>query len=669
MAFVQHSSEQLVPHKDTVNSLCAAVIKYMSSPQSLATNKGQSVNYSPELIAQVCRQLSSINGVDNGNGAAPSTPNHCRTPSRTPSICSSASDAMSTPIYRSSSICSSASDASTPLDRSSSISSASSMASSASSYSQNDMSLHYAEDGQQQGFRKKRKRRRQDPIKRADAIVVTRPVMEKFDPLLSKKNSPTLFRRRFKRQPNPDGSRSLKKYPEIVMPTFKQLVRPVLRQILSSSRHSEADTASLYRRYFNAALRIVKKRRANHVQSWRLNNRPLPLVYTITAASQRPQHVEESQQPQHAEESQQPQHAEESQQPQHVEESQQPHVEESQQSSVEESQQSQHVEESQQSQHVEESQQRHVEDWQNADEDSTSTDPDMDPDPTFVCNRCDERFPLTELYPKDKWRGGSGRRVTACRKCWEIHLRTQVLPHIQNEAEREKQLDRLKQGPQKRKSTAEPTATAVSKKKSRTTNKCKWCGATDHKTKRSKKCPYSKNYKPSQPSESPTAQPSESTTAQPSGKPADFDVSEETDKKSEEDVREACKKMVMDGAKSRRTRPIFEVGSNVIAKWKRKEWFLAHVTDNQNGKYDVYFPGDGKRKSGLPPSDVREVNASSKVYMRRDMLGRSFYFEGEEDLRPGTWVVRRMINKRNVYVCVRTTGGTSSSKNCEEFDI
>ena len=43
--------------------------------------------------------------------------------------------------------------------------------------------------------------------------------MEVFDPFLANKHS-DLFRRQLRRTPNPDGTRSLKKNPEIVMSKF-----------------------------------------------------------------------------------------------------------------------------------------------------------------------------------------------------------------------------------------------------------------------------------------------------------------------------------------------------------------------------------------------------------------------------------------------------------------
>ena len=143
------------------------------------------------------------------------------------------------------------------------------------------------------------------------------------------------------------------------------------------------------------------------------------------------------------------------------------------------------------------------------------------------------------------------------------------------------------------------------------------------------------------------------------------------EKSTEEINKQACKKMALAGAVARRNRnQRFSVGDNVIAMWKRRNWFLTHVTScHDDGQYNVYFPGDGTTKDGLKPDEVRPVDVSSSVYSRGDMLNRTFYFDGDTDLEPGQWKVRRMNHEKNVYICTRLTGGTPTSQNCEEFDI
>lgn len=94
-----------------------------------------------------------------------------------------------------------------------------------------------------------------------------------------------LFKRRFKRKRNADGTRSSKKNKDIVIPVFKGLIRNVIRRLCRRDlpRLQCVDEAVTYpqlrRRYFKAALKVAKKRRANHVQSWRLHNTHMPLIY------------------------------------------------------------------------------------------------------------------------------------------------------------------------------------------------------------------------------------------------------------------------------------------------------------------------------------------------------------------------------------------------------
>ena len=134
---------------------------------------------------------------------------------------------------------------------------------------------------------KKRRCRASDQDK-DDADVVRRPVLRLLD---SKYLAPhpnvenKLFKKRFKVTTDSEGTRTLKKYKDLVMREFRQLVRHVIRRL--TSRHlprlQEKDPNLTYdelrRRYFLAALKITKKRRANHVQNWRINKCHKPKIY------------------------------------------------------------------------------------------------------------------------------------------------------------------------------------------------------------------------------------------------------------------------------------------------------------------------------------------------------------------------------------------------------
>ena len=81
----------------------------------------------------------------------------------------------------------------------------------------------------------------------------------------------------------------------------------------------------------------------------------------------------------------------------------------------------------------------------------------------------------------------------------------------------------------------------------------------------------------------------------------------------------------------------------------------------------MYFPSDGAVKV-LPVGHVRAPDSVGQLYRRADMLDKTFYCDGCEDLAPGQWKVRRMVG--NEYVCSRLTGGSGPMvKNMENFDI
>ena len=113
------------------------------------------------------------------------------------------------------------------------------------------------------------------------------------------------------------------------------------------------------------------------------------------------------------------------------------------------------------------------------------------------------------------------------------------------------------------------------------------------------------------------------------------------------------------------------VNDNVYARWKPRQWYLAHVThiypNRQGPLYTVYFPGDGKVKKFLPPHHVRpvDIKVCGPLLRRSEMIGREFEDDGDEDLPAGRWLVRAM--KANVYTCCRLTGG--GLVNLEDFDI
>ena len=172
------------------------------------------------------------------------------------------------------------------LSRQNSVDSSSSLTrsySSASSVSVPDPELQINEsnygDSGDDGEPAKKKRKRTPSQLSKDKNRIRRAVLRTLDAkYLAPLNSP-LFRRQFKVQPNPDGTHSLKKNPDIVVKLLKRVIKPVLRQIIGNV---EMGQQQVLLRFYNAALQIVKKRRANHVQQWRQKARSMRLIYDRT---------------------------------------------------------------------------------------------------------------------------------------------------------------------------------------------------------------------------------------------------------------------------------------------------------------------------------------------------------------------------------------------------
>ena len=118
--------------------------------------------------------------------------------------------------------------------------------------------------------------KRNSPHLPADKNVVRWPVMNKIDAKFLAPPNSTLFKRFFKKKRNRDGTRSLKKKREMDEVFFQDLIRPVIRQLLGTAG---LNSANLSARYFHAAAVLARKRRNNHMNSWRENGNCCPLIY------------------------------------------------------------------------------------------------------------------------------------------------------------------------------------------------------------------------------------------------------------------------------------------------------------------------------------------------------------------------------------------------------
>ena len=99
-----------------------------------------------------------------------------------------------------------------------------------------------------------------------DRKAVLRTVLTFFDAAFLAPQKALMFKRTFRKKKNPDSSRSLKKSDDMDEKMFKVLVRIPLRHLLGESF---SDHYGIMARYTRAAMKVVKKRRANHVQGWR----------------------------------------------------------------------------------------------------------------------------------------------------------------------------------------------------------------------------------------------------------------------------------------------------------------------------------------------------------------------------------------------------------------
>ena len=109
-----------------------------------------------------------------------------------------------------------------------------------------------------------------------DRRDILHPILSFFDARwLALRHSP-LFKHEKKKTPNPDGSFSMKKNETLQLDLWSRLIRRALQKIMG---HAYLNNHMLTARYRFAARKIVCKRRANHVQHWRLHGTHKRLIY------------------------------------------------------------------------------------------------------------------------------------------------------------------------------------------------------------------------------------------------------------------------------------------------------------------------------------------------------------------------------------------------------
>ena len=111
---------------------------------------------------------------------------------------------------------------------------------------------------------------------RHDRKAILKPILRFFDsPWLAPRQS-DLFMHMKKKTPNPDGSYSFRKNETLNLRLWQKLIRRALKEIMGPAYLTNH---LLTTRYRIAARKIITKRRANHVQSWRIHNTHKRLIY------------------------------------------------------------------------------------------------------------------------------------------------------------------------------------------------------------------------------------------------------------------------------------------------------------------------------------------------------------------------------------------------------
>ena len=235
-----------------------------------------------------------------------------------------------------------------------------------------------------------------------------------------------------------------------------------------------------------------------------------------------------------------------------------------------------------------------------------------------------------------------------CKPCWQTYVNGNIANCVVNPKE-QRNLARAMGGSKRPRERSQSNGTTNSRKK---IVKCKWCGSTSHKTRRSKECPYNGTTLTSPPStETPGVDPPTAETDGVDPSPAETETAVAL--------------------------PKFHTGDTVLSLWSRRKWIVAHVTGFSAGKYSVYFPDSGIVRNAVPPEKVKEYKVSRNglpVPRRGDMINKTFYDDGvgnkdEARIPEGIWLVRRIDG--NEYVCLRSPDcrNKDALPNCMNFDI
>ena len=530
-----------------------------------------------------------------------------------------------------------------------------------------------------------KRRRHSDPQLALDKKVVNKAVMELLDsrflaPLVSPLFPKVLLK----------NSSRHKKNREMNLTMYKNLTRDLLRYLTRINMQAEKQknptvtSDQVKARYRRAMFLLVKKRRANHVQSWRTENTHCPLIYTpsglFTHARLHGFQQDESQQ---------------------------------QQLNEDESQRQTDEGETTMAYSDDEDDffgDEFADDFTSEESEfespavanpEVSSPPVANPEVSPVANRppvtlhfakakcvgCGEMVEGNSAYPPDSDKGWSNNTSLRCEKCWDEHVQQTMLPSIANPSQREKKTRQVATNKRKRDNQKK---TAEKKKKKRARKPCR-CGSTEHQTVRHSKCPLNKKNNPvpspvanpevpSPPVANPEVpSPPVANPEVPSPPVANPEVPSPPVANPEVPSPVANPEVPSPVANPEVPSPVanpevpspdvptFPLGSNVLAKWGRS-WYLSHVCAVQgrgeHAVYDVYCPVTEKVKPKLDWKKVRPFD-NKLVPSRADCVNSNAVFSCDGE----TWKVRSVSHGKNHFRCVRVFPEHAEGPNVDDFEI
>ena len=520
---------------------------------------------------------------------------------------------------------------------------------------------------------------------RDDRRNILRPCLQYFDHLLWERNS-ILFKRQHKKQLNADGTRSLKKNESLNLRLWSQLVRKFLRKFMGVGYMNNHNLVSRFR---YAAKKIVCKRRANHLYSWRTKNTHKALIYgdgseplTKTPMGPLPRKRKRKINFERKQKRARPSSSS-CFMPENMD------VEE-------EFEQAGFCSDTTVNYSGETDVADNFDDSDDSgDENSVAAAPAAKKQAppvsnmrkcTTSCIECGAKVTYNTCFPRDNedWTPELPKKVR-CGDCWDRFVQKDVMGEM---AERiEKQSSKI--GAKKKKTKAKSKANEMPKKKRKRTKRtqCR-CGSKTHLTTACLDCPYNKRNLRKQtsadaapaPDTPDNTAPAPDTPTNATAPAPDTPTNATAPAPDTPDNATASAPTTPNVANpvtsTTPTIPTFtpKVGDNVFALWKRREWYLAHITAIVGDRYEVYFVEDSKTKKNLRLNQLRTAPLVTHGLgsMRRGSLVTNnavWFFDGAPDLAAGNFMVRAIGIEPNTYRCERQSGGGPGVQDVEDFDI